>query len=99
VQFIWKATNDLPKALWVYRVIPQTFPAAVVSNLMAIGHLQANDTAKPPFNPLPDRNIMYFRDKKTKWNHSLLIAPALGWVQYMDQSGSARGFLSRHHDQ
>src|ERR1035437_4208180 len=90
VQIIWKATNDLPRALWVYRVIPQTFPAAVVTNLMAIGHLKASDAAKPPSNPPLDRNLMYFRDKKTTWNHSLLIAPTLGWIQYTDQSGSAR---------
>lgn len=90
VQVIWQATNDLPKALWVYRVIPQTFPTAVITNLLAIGHLQATDAAKPPSNLSPDRNLMYFRDKKTTRNHSLLIAPALGWVQYMDQSDSAR---------
>jgi hypothetical protein len=90
VQIIWKATNDLPKALWVYKVVPQEFPAAVVTNLLAIGHLQAKDTAKQPANLPLDRNLMYFRDKTTKWNHSLLIAPTLGWIQYTDQSGSSR---------
>jgi len=90
LQVIWKATNDLPKALWVYRVIPQTFPAAVISNLLAIGNLKAGDTAVPPSDAPPGRNLMYFRDKRTTWNHSLLIAPALGWIQYTDQSGNAR---------
>jgi len=90
VQVRWKATNDLPKALWVYRVTPQVFPSAVLSNLLAVCHLQASDIAKPPPAVPPDTNLVYYRDTKTRWNHSLLITPALGWIQYMDESASAR---------
>jgi hypothetical protein len=88
VQIEWRATNDLPKALWVYKVTPQVFPSAVLSNLLVMCHLQASDAAEPPPGAPSDTNLLHFKDGKTSWNHFLLVSPAHGWIQYMDASFS-----------
>lgn len=88
VQIQWKATNSLPKALWVYKVTPQVLPSAVLSNLLAMCHLQASDAAEPPPGAPSDTNLLHFKDGKTAWKHFLLVSPAHGWIQYMDASFS-----------
>jgi hypothetical protein len=90
VEIIWKATNDLPNGLWVYKVIPQEFPMAVVTNLMTIGGFEWRNLVKPSDPPVPDKNLICFRDKKQNWTRFLNIAPTMGWVEYYDGTGSAR---------
>jgi hypothetical protein len=37
-EILWTApTNGLPRALWIYKIIPEAFSAAMVSNAMKIG--------------------------------------------------------------
>jgi hypothetical protein len=57
---------------------------------MAIGHFGLKDAAKAPYALGADKDAIYFRDTRTAWNHALLIAPSLGWIQYFDESSSAR---------
>ncbi len=78
VEIVWKATNNLPRGLWVYKTIPQNFSMAVVSNLMAIGGFEWKNLSKSPRSPLLDKNLIHFQ-KSTGY---LNIAPTLGWIEY-----------------
>src|SRR5450759_1041822 len=82
VDIVWRATNDLPRALWVYKPIPQNFPMAVVSNLMAIGHFNWKNLTKEPDSFIPDRDLLRFVNKKEDWTSYLESAPAFGWIEY-----------------
>jgi len=62
---VWDApTNELPSALWVYRVLPAQFSPMVISNLMALGSFTLRDR-KPPRNPAwnhpPPKRIILLR--------------------------------------
>jgi hypothetical protein len=78
VDIVWKATNNLPRGLWVYKTIPQNFSTAVVSNLMVIGGFEWKNLVKSPHSSLPDKNLIYFRNGM----RYLIIAPTLGWIEY-----------------
>jgi hypothetical protein len=82
VEIAWAATNELPRGLWVYKVIPQTFSMAVVTNLMAIGGFEWKNLVKSPKSRLPDKDLFCFRDKKEYWTRCLTIAPTIGWIEY-----------------
>ena len=43
VDIVWKATNDLPHGLWIYKVLPESFSMGIISNAMAIGHFTMKD--------------------------------------------------------
>jgi hypothetical protein len=78
----WKATNG-QKTLWVYKVVPQTFSSAVISNAMAVGSFKSLDMVKTD-----DKRLVRFQDHKREERVSryLEIAPASGWMQYYDST-------------
>lgn len=81
----WKApTNDFPKKLWVYKVIPQSFSAAVVSNAMAIGSFQPRHLLNPR-----DKDLLQFQNSRERPTRYLKIAPASGWMTYYDGRAKA----------
>ncbi|HEY1718435.1 MAG TPA: hypothetical protein VGH42_09115 [Verrucomicrobiae bacterium] len=81
LEITWSApTNELPHGLWVYKVIPQDFSMAVISNAMAIGSFQARDIINPR-----DTNMIHFQDRKDNWRRRLEIVPSEGWIGYLDQ--------------
>ena len=46
-EVIWNApTNNLPCNLWIYKVLPEAIPAAVVSNAMKLCHFTMKDLSK-----------------------------------------------------
>jgi len=78
----WGATsNSLPKAFWVYRVMPKAFSGAQMSNAIALGRLQAARLVTPPV-PIPDRQLSYFQDAAAGAQRHLAIAPTLGSMEY-----------------
>ena len=85
INVVWNATtNGFPTNLWVYKVIPQDFSPAVISNLMAMGEFSSKDRThiegQPPFK---DKRLMYFANEE-KTRH-LGIFPPMGWVYYRDE--------------
>ena len=89
--FIWSApTNKWPEALWVYKVEPQEFSPAVVSNLMALGNFTAKDRAKrvPSNSPVKDPAALYFSNGDE--SKHLVIYPSLGFIDYHDEGAQAR---------
>lgn len=93
IEIEWNVpTNPLPHALWVFKVVPQTFPMAVVSNLMTLGRFEWTDMVKSRELPVPDKNLICFRDSKgDQWSRFLNIAPTLGWIEYGDEAAVGRG--------
>ncbi|MGH7953898.1 MAG: hypothetical protein ACREFE_18525, partial [Limisphaerales bacterium] len=68
---VWPPTNKI----WSYKVVPQHFSDAVISNLMTIGSF-TNDQSKPS-NSLNDKATFYFGHD---WLKHLSIDPALGFI-------------------
>ena len=61
---------------------------AVVSNLMSICEFDWKDMAKKTDTGIPDKNLIWFSDKKANWTRYLEIAPSLGWIQFNADSDS-----------
>jgi hypothetical protein len=81
VEIVWSApTNDLPYGLWIYKVIPQNYSMAVISNAMAVGSFQMRDIIDPR-----NTNMICFQDKKDSWRKRLKIIPSEGRMEYLDQ--------------
>ncbi|MCI0747837.1 MAG: hypothetical protein L0Y58_20715 [Verrucomicrobia subdivision 3 bacterium] len=60
VSIAWNApTNHWPTSLWIYKVVPQEFSPAVISNLMAIGGFTMKDRSKIE-GQRPDKRLLYF---------------------------------------
>jgi hypothetical protein len=84
-QITWATpTNNWPERLWVYKVIPQDFSAAVLSNILNVASFTEKDRAKPPsYVREADRRAIYFSNRdETK---HLSICPSLGWIDYADE--------------
>lgn len=84
VEIEWKATNDYPKKLWVYKIVPQSFSGAVVSNAMEIGSFQPRHLLNPR-----DKNLLQFQNSRERPTRYLRIAPASGWMTYYDGQAKA----------
>jgi hypothetical protein len=85
-EVVWSATNALPRGLWIYKVMPEAFSAAVVSNAMALGQFQTTDLAKPDHPPFQDPHLIYFQNQNEFGRpRFLLIAPTLGAMKYVSQ--------------
>jgi hypothetical protein len=91
MKIIWAVpTNIWPvDKIWSYKVIPQEFSDAVISNAMAIGSFTMNDKRKLSAEALAiDKKAICFNDKdKTKW---LEILPSFGYIKYYDQNAEAK---------
>ena len=83
---VWAATNELPRDVWVYKVVPQEFSMAVVSNVMALCEFQFSNLHKTIDPDIEDKKLITFTDKKERWTRYLEIAPTLGWIDYYAQS-------------
>jgi hypothetical protein len=90
-KIIWAVpTNIWPvDKIWSYKVIPQQFSDAVISNAMAIGSFTMKDKRKLSADELSiDKNAICFRSKdETKW---LIIVPSLGYIEYYDGNADAK---------
>ena len=91
MKIIWAVpTNIWPVAkIWSYKVIPQQFSDAVISNAMAIGSFTMNDKVKLSAEALAiDKEAIGFRDKADEL-HWLNIMPTLGCIEYSDPRAEA----------
>ena len=82
-------TNRLPEMLWIYKVVPQNFSEAVISNLMAVASFTMKDRKPgiPDQPPFKDKSILYFENQDG--SKHLGIFPNLGWIDYNDSAASA----------
>jgi hypothetical protein len=91
MKIIWAVpTNIWPvDKIWSYKVIPQEFSDAVISNAMALGSFTVKDKRKLPAEALAiDKKAICFNNKdKTKW---LEILPTFGYIKYYDQNAEAK---------
>lgn len=92
MKIIWAVpTNVWPPdyKIWTYKVVPQHFSDAVVSNVMAIGGFTMKDRIKLPPEALAiDRKALRFDNKdETK---ELVILPTLGYIDYKDENAEAK---------
>ena len=82
------ATNGLPSGLWIYKVMPEAFSAAVVSNAMRIGHFQMKDVSRTSEaqSPLKDKHLIYcYNLNEYGKARFLYIAPTVGAMEYGSQ--------------
>ncbi len=91
IRIIWAVpTNVWPvDKIWTYKVVPQDFCDAVISNAMAIGSFTMKDKAHFSAEELAiDKNALFFKNKdESKW---LTIVPAWGYIEYYDQNADAK---------
>src|SRR5258708_23010199 len=91
IRIIWAIPSNVwpVDKIWSYRVIPQVFSDAVISNAMAIGSFTMRDKAKLSADVLAiDRKAIFSKDKaETKW---LQILPTLGYMKYYDGNAEAK---------
>ncbi len=91
IKIIWAVpTNVWPvDKIWTYKVIPQDFSDAVISNAMAVGSFTMKDKAHFSAEELAiDKNALLFKNKdESKW---LAIVPAWGYIEYYDQNADAK---------
>jgi hypothetical protein len=79
---IWPPTNKV----WSYKVVPQHFSDAVVSNLMALGSFTASNKLGTCSYCESDKQALYFGTPGIKY---LAICPALGYIEYHDEKARA----------
>jgi hypothetical protein len=77
------------KEIWSYKVVPQQFSDAVISNVMRIGSFTMKDKVKLTAEARAiDTKAIFFKDKtETKW---LEILPTLGYIKYYDGNAEAK---------
>jgi len=75
--------TNLPVALWIYKVVPQQFPAVAISNIMEIAALTAKDKKTTKDSPFKEKNALYYGDKEG--TRHLGISPSLGFIEYKDE--------------
>ena len=75
----WQVTNSLPEQMAVYKVVPQSFSGAVISNAMALGGFRPTQRI-----PGPDKGLLHFEDNRENMTRFLRIMPAKGWIRYHD---------------
>jgi len=86
----WQATNSFPHGLWVYKVLPESFSMAVVSNAMKLGLFEMKDFSKGEHPTLKDKHLICFNNKN-EFNHRrvLYIAPSLGVMEFSSMGSSS----------
>jgi hypothetical protein len=91
MKIVWAVpTNVWPvDKIWSYKVIPQEFSEAVISNAMTLGSFTSNDRVKLPADALAlDRKALCFGNKaETKW---LVVLPTLGYIKFYNQDAEAK---------
>ncbi|MGA2868753.1 MAG: hypothetical protein ABSF34_06305 [Verrucomicrobiota bacterium] len=91
MKIIWAVpTNVWPiNGIWTYKVIPQEFSDAVISNAMALGSFTMKDKVKLSAGELAiDKSALFFRNKdESKW---LIIVPVWGYIEYNNENVDAK---------
>src|SRR5438477_4277441 len=92
INIIWNAeTSELPKNVWIYRVVDNEFSPSVFSNLLAIGSFTLKDRTKVDGEPpIKDKQFSFFAGKETAIHH-LGIFPPTGWAYYRNARAEALG--------
>ena len=88
-EIVWLVTaTNVPKNLWVYKVIPQTFSMAVLSNLLTLCDLKTVNMTKTPNLDVADKDEILFLTQRPNGTfiHSLKVAPSFGWIHYQNTS-------------
>ena len=80
-------TNSRPASLWIYKVIPQTFPDQAVSNLMAMGSLTMQDRLPGALFRLSNKNCSRY----------LTIDPNQGRIEYGNEDARANKYDKKTH--
>jgi len=90
-ELVWTAkTNDWPSSLWVYRVVPQNFSPAVISNLLTMASFSLEQNQSVPGKPGYEKDKvppLYFSTPNDK--RHLGIAPSFGYIEYRDYGAEA----------
>src|ERR1700743_3044259 len=70
-EVVWEAsTNSWPETLWVYKVSPQEFPPAVISNLLAVSSFTQKDKTKTPqYFAENDRKTIFYGELEGHVKH------------------------------
>jgi hypothetical protein len=91
VKIVWKVpANVWPvDRVWIYKVVPQDFSEAVISNMMVVGSFTIADK-KPLSHEASriDKKALFFESHDaTRW---LAILPTLGYIDYYDRHAVAQ---------
>jgi hypothetical protein len=80
VEIVWSAPDgELPRNLQIYKLNPQKFSVAVISNAMALASFQMKDLVSPPNY----KAVICFQDNKDEfWTRALTIIPQFGQILY-----------------
>jgi len=94
IPIVWAApTNAWPNELWVYRVYPQEFSDAVMSNVLALASFRMSDcTRAPAAFAEKDKHALFFGNLDGHYKH-LAICPKLGFIDYYDPKAEADGYF------
>lgn len=92
LQIVWLTqTNQWPEKLWTYKVIPQVFSPAALSNAMAISGFKENDRKRHRAREYPynHREMRYYTNEdETRF---LIIFPPHGLIEYYTDGATAIG--------
>ena len=79
-EILWEVTNQPPKNLWTYRVVPCSFSPMVLSNALALASLQATNRVSIP----KDKNgFLSFQDRPAQlWSRALTFEPRQGEILF-----------------
>ncbi|MGA9450974.1 MAG: hypothetical protein WBW41_06480 [Verrucomicrobiia bacterium] len=96
-EIIWAApTNQPHAALWIYKVITQTFSNLAISNLMAMGKFTMSDEQNGHKKiSTTNEDTLFFFDKKRGCN--LTIVPSQGRIEYWDNYAPANHWDRTNH--
>ena len=86
-QIIWKApANVVPKSLWVYKILPNTFTDQVISNAVVLASFQSKGIPRASTN------------RTTLWDHNRVDGddPLAGWLSILPDIGMIE-FGMRNH--
>ncbi len=89
LEMVWTApTNQSRAVLWIYKVVPQCFSGAIVSNLMALGSLTVEDGKKwPPKISSTNTEPLLFVNRSNTC--TLLMVPSQGRIEYHNEYAPA----------
>jgi hypothetical protein len=75
--------------IWTYKVIPQEFSEAVISNALTIGSFTMKDRKPAPKGWMPNgyKSLLFRNTEETKY---LIICPAFGYMKYSDGKAEAK---------
>ena len=80
-QIIWKApVNSVPKSLWVYKILPSTFTASMISNAVVLASFQSKGFPQPSTNQIILWDHM--REGDDPLAGSFCILPDVGTIQF-----------------